>query len=63
MASRPDIEYIGLDLTLIGCIEIFVVYISEIIRRIEMIQMYRDDTNISDIMQVTRPLRLRLRLR
>ena len=63
IAPMPDVEYIGLDLTLIRCMETSDICTFEIIRRIGMIQMYQNDTNVSGMMQVTRLLRLRLRLR
>ncbi len=48
VASKPD-KYIGLDLTLIGCIETSAMCTSGVMRRI------RDDTNASRMMQVTMP--------
>ncbi len=56
MVPRLD-KYVGLELTLIRCIETFAMYTSGVMRRI------KDDTNISGIMQVMRPYRLRLKLR
>ncbi len=56
MALRPD-KYVSLDLTLIGCIDASVVCTSGVMRRIG------DNTNAARMMQVIRPLGLRLRLR
>ncbi len=53
MAPRPD-KYINLDLTLIKYIETFTMYTSGVMKRI------RDNANILGIIQVTRPLGLRL---
>ncbi len=56
MTPKPD-DYVGLDLTLIECIETSTVCTSEVMRRIG------DDTNALGMMQVTKLLGLRLRLR
>ncbi len=56
VAPKPD-EYVGLDLTLIGCIETSTICTSRVIMRIG------DDTNVLEIMQVIKLLGLRLRLR
>ena len=63
MTLRPNVEYVGLDLTLIGYIKISVKYRSRIIRHIGMLQLYQDNTNPLGMMQITRPLRLKLSLR
>ena len=39
VVSRPNDKHVGLDLTLIGCINIFAIYTSRIMKCIE------DDTN------------------
>ena len=63
IAPRPDFKYVGLDLTLIGYIEISIMCIYKIMRGIKMIQMYQNDMNILSMIQVIKPLRLRLSLR
>ncbi len=58
MDNPKSDEYVSLNLTFIECIETFIaVYIFGVMRRIA------DDTNTSGIIQVTRLLGLRLRLR
>ncbi len=56
VASRPD-KYVSLDLTFIGCIETSAMYMSGVMKCIG------DDTNVSEMMQVIRPLGLKLKLR
>ena len=46
VASRPDVKYVSLNLILIGCIKTSFMYISRIMRHIEIIQTYRNDTNV-----------------
>ena len=46
MAPKPD-KYVGLDLTLIEYIKTSAVCTSGIMRLIEMIQTYQNDTNVS----------------
>ena len=57
MALRPNSKHIGLDLTLIKCIKIFAMCTFRIMRHIG------NNINVLRMMQVTRPLGLRLRLR
>ncbi len=56
MAPKPD-KYANLKLTLIECKDIFSICMSGVMKRIG------DDTNALKMMQVTRPLGLRLSLR
>ena len=56
VTPKPNVEYVSMDLTLIRCKD-FCKCTSRIIRYIE------DNINALNMIQVTRPLGLRLRLR